>query len=366
LEFEIWDLGFRIWDLGFRTITMFFRRTASLPALIFWCRSLRHSLGAGIAVTKTFRTLATRGPAELRDTAEQIATDLESGETLEDALEKEKDRFPPLFRDLLSVGERAGHLPEIFGELEKFYSEQLTLRRSFLQQITWPVIQFFAAVLVIALLIWILGIIAENRGGDAIQPIGMGLTGAQGAITFLVVVTLFLGGLFLSYQLATRSFRHRAAFEAFLLKLPAIGPCVQAFALSRFCIGMRLTHETGMPVAKALRLTLRATGNAAFTAYEEPLVAAVKGGEEFTEALRRCPHFPEEFVETMAVGEVSGQISEVMERQAEYWREEASRKLKALTQGAAWAVWLSVAIMIIIAIFKIASFYMNALNQAAG
>jgi type IV pilus assembly protein PilC len=342
---------------------MVFRSTASLSALIAWCRSLRHSLGAGIAVTKIFRTLAARGPAELRDVAERIATELESGESLEDALEKEKDRFPPLFRDLAAVGERTGHVPEIFGELEDYYTQQLLLRRQFRSDITWPAFQFFAAVGIIALVIWILGMIAENKGGDAIAPIGMGLTGAKGAITFLIAVGLFLSGLFVAYRFLTSSFRHRAAFEAFLLKLPAVGPCALAFALGRFCIALRMTLETAMPAPRALRQTLRAMGNAAFNAYEEPIVAAVKGGEEFTEALRLCPHFPQDFIETIAVGEVSGQIPEVMARQAEYWREEASRRLKALTRGAAWAVWAAVAILIIVAIFRIASVYLNALNQ---
>jgi hypothetical protein len=55
-----------------------------------------------------------------------------------------------------------------------------------------------------------------------------------------------------------------------------------------------------------------------------------------------------------------------MIRQAEYYREEAARRLKDLTRYAGWSVYAFVALMIIGAIFKIGSLYFGAVNQAAG
>ena len=67
----------------------------------------------------------------------------------------------------------------------------------------------------------------------------------------------------------------------------------------------------------------------------------------------------------MAVGEESGRISEVMEHQAEYYEEEASRRLKLLGQVAAWGVWLLVAVLIIFAIFRIVHVvYLGPIDEA--
>jgi type IV pilus assembly protein PilC len=111
---------------------------------------------------------------------------------------------------------------------------------------------------------------------------------------------------------------------------------------------------------------LRAAGNAAFAEAEERVVAMVKAGREISEALRTCSAFPEEFIDIITVAEVSGQIPEVMIRQAEHYREEAARRLKALTRFSSIAVYCLVGVMLIIAIFRIASVYLNAVNAAAG
>lgn len=340
--------------------------SASLGGLIQWCRAFHHGLAAGLALVRVFRLQAKKGPRGMREMAERIAERLEKGETLEDSLEVEGDRLPKLFRELSAVGERTGHLPEIYEELGEYYEMQQSLGRQFRSQIAWPVMQFFGAVVVIALLIWVLGMIGESHEGGPIAPIGFGLTGASGAITFLLFVGLFMGGLYAVYMLITRGMKQRAAFEAFLLRLPAIGKCVEAFAMGRFCIALRMTLETGMPTPEALQQSLRATGNAAFGACESRVVTMIKAGREIHAALRTCPAFSEEFIEILHVAEISGQIPEVMVRQAEHYREEASRRLKNLTQYAGWSVYAFVALLMILAIFRIAGIYLGAIGQAGG
>jgi len=343
---------------------LFFSR--SLSGLIEWCRALKQGLGAGLSLVRVFQLQANKGPMAMRAMAERIAQRLQGGDALEDALDAEGETLPKLFREMAGVGERTGHLPEIFEELAEYYELQRKLGRDFRAQITLPVLQFFAAVFVIAGVMVILGMIADTRGGEAIAPIGFGLTGTGGAIIFLVAVGIFLGSLVGLYFFITRGLRQRTAFEAFLLRLPAVGPCAEAFALGRFCLALRMTMETGMSPQEALRLTLRATGNSAFAAHEPEIVAMIKSGEEITTALRKCPAFPEEFLNHVSVAEVTGQIPEVMIHQGEFYREESARRLKTLTTFAGHGVWAFVAILIIIAIFKLASIYFGALSQAGG
>jgi len=340
---------------------MFF--SSSLSALIVWCRAFAHGMSAGLPLTRVFQLQARKGPLPLRDVAERVAQKLEAGESLEDALEAEAARLPLLFRQLTTIGERTGHLPEIFAELGGYYELQRTLGRDFRTQITWPVLQFFGAVGVIALLIYILGIIAPARGGEAPAPIGFGLSGTQGAITFLVFVGLFLTSLVIGYWILTTRMRQKLAFEAFLLRVPVVGSCARSIALGRFCLALRLTLETGMPTADALRQSLRATGNAAFAAAEDRVAKRIKAGDEISRAIRMCQPMPDEFIEILAVAEVSGQVPEVMARQAVHYRDEAARQLKNLARFAGYAVYLFVAIMIVWAIFRIASVYFGMIGQ---
>jgi type IV pilus assembly protein PilC len=328
------------------------------------CRDLRHYLGAGLTVADAFRHQAKKGPAPLRAVAERVTAELERGHSLARALEREGDTFPPLLRALVDVGEATGMLAEVFAELEKYYTRQLQLRRQFLAQITWPVVQFLAATFILAALIFFLGIIKGRQGPNdpPYDPLGLGLYGAGGAATFLAVVFGTLAGLYGLYLLLTRRLKKGPAVDALLLRIPAVGLCIQAHALARFCLALRLTFETSMSVKEALRLALRATGNYAFAAESGAVELAVETGRDLTSILAGTGLFPEEFIHVVAVGEESGRLTEVLRHQGDHFHDESGRRLKALTRTTGFGVWLLVAIVIIWAIFRLYSSYLGALG----
>jgi type IV pilus assembly protein PilC len=332
-----------------------------LSALIELCRSLRHYLGAGLTLTDVFEQQARRGPARFRPAAARIAADLNQGDSLEDALKREAKLFPPLLLSLASVGERTGMLPEVFAELERYFQRQKELRNQFIARITWPVVQFVLAIGVLALLIFIMGQIGGP--GGRFDPLGLGLFGARGAAIFLGVVAAVLGGVYLIGVLLSRSLGGRVGVAKALLSVPAIGPCLQALALGRFCLALRLTTESGMPIGRALKLSLRATGNRAYAAAVEDVQRVVGEGHEITRALSGTGLFPADFERTIEVAEESGSLSEVLRHQGDHYHEEASRRLGALTALLGYGIWAMVGLFIIVAIFRIYSQYLNVLNR---
>lgn len=341
---------------------MFPSSRLSLSDAIELCRSLRHYLGAGLSLVDAFRHQAKSGAARVRPVASRIAAALERGDSLEQALQREQAVLPSLFVSLARVGEHTGMLAEIFGELEKYFLRQRKLWRQFIAQSAWPVTEFVLAVFVLAGLILIMGIIADTHGGQPLDPLGLGLAGPSGALIFLSVVWGLVGGLAVVYWLLTRRLGGAAAMEAFLLGLPALGPCLRALALARFCMALRLTTETGMSIVQAMRLSLSATGNAAFIARSEQIETDLRRGEEVTSALTRSGLFPETFRHMIAIAEESGTLDQVLAHQAEHYQEESGRRLAALTGLAGFAVYGFVGLVIIIAIFRIANWYISLLG----
>jgi type IV pilus assembly protein PilC len=344
---------------------MLFAARLPLSSLIELCRVSRHYLGSGLTLLDVFRQQAQRGPARVRPVAQRITAVLEAGDGLQQALKRESAVFPPLFLSLVGVGEQTGMLPEVFGELERYYLRQQKLRQQFLSRIAWPVVQFVLAVFVLAGLIWAMGIVANRSGvgGKPFDPLGLGLFGTSGALIFLSVVWGSLLGVAGLYILLTRSLRQRAAVDRLLLRVPALGPCLRALALGRFCLALRLTTETGMPIARAVRLALRATGNAAYAAASPVAESGVGAGDELTAALARTGLFPEDFQNILAVAEESGRLHEVLRQQAEHYHEESSRRLAVLTSVAGYGVWAFVGLCIIVAIFRIFGSYLSLLDS---
>jgi type IV pilus assembly protein PilC len=345
---------------------MFASSRLPLSAMIELCRVLRHSLGAGLALRDVFRRQAERGAVPLRPVAGRIAAELERGGDLETALKQNADAFPPLFASLAGVGEQTGMLPEVFTELEKYYVRQRELRNMFRARTLWPVIVFFLAVFAVAGLILVMGLIPQQTpgyGAVPYDPVGLGLSGPGGALIFLVVVFGTLALLAGGYFALTRLLDRKAGVDAFLLGMPLVGPCLRALALSRFCLALRLTLETAMPTTRALRLSFRATDNAAFLAKEDAAVAAVKRGDDLTLALAATALFPEDFRHILAVAEEAGRLNEVLRQQAEHYHEESDRRLRALTKAMVVGVSLLVGGLVVFFIFRIFSSYVELLNQ---
>src|SRR5262249_14722101 len=172
---------------------------------------------------------------------------------------------------------------------------------------------------------------------------------------FLLTVAVIFGGLFLIYFVATRALGQKAAVHRFLLSVPGLGPVLQALALSRLCLALHLTMDSSLSTPKAVKRSLWASGNGAYEACGDAVASDLKRGKEISVALGKHGVFPEEFVQAVHSGELSGQLPEVMGRQAEAYYEEASYKLTILNRIASFAVWAIIAILIIFAIFRIAT-----------
>jgi type II secretory pathway component PulF len=156
--------------------------------------------------------------------------------------------------------------------------------------------------------------------------------------------------------------QQRAAADRLLLNLPALGPCLYCVAMSRFTLALQLTLDSGLAIAKALRLSLKATANAAFAERADVVVQALKRGETLYEALADSRLFTIDFLNIVASAEEGGRVPEMMRHQAEYYQEETSRQLTTLTRVATGVVWVGYAGFMIWMIMRIAGVYLGALD----
>lgn len=335
-------------------MTLFRRLT--LTDLIELCRSLRFALNSGIMLREAMDLLATRGTRRVRLFAADVSKELKSGWSLQDALRKQTV-LPPMFTSLAIVGEESGNFPEVLHEMEKYYILRQKLRREFFEHISWPVMQFVAAILIVTLLIYILGILPQaqtaNTGEPPLDPLGLGLIGPRGAGIFFLSVCGIVVGLTLLVVLGRALLRRRAIVERVLLAVPLVGPCMRALAISRFCIAGRLMMETSLSILKTLRLALMATDNAAFIAEAPRVESSLRRGNSIVSSFTEARLFPERFLSAVGVGEESGRLTETLRHQGEEYDDEARRRLNWLTRLSSWLVWLGVAAILVTCIFRI-------------
>ena len=140
---------------------------------------------------------------------------------------------------------------------------------------------------------------------------------------------------------------------------------MRAFGIARFSWAFALTQQTGMPIARSLELSFRATNNGAFVGASPRVCEDVLEGEELSTALAHSRLFPEEFISMVAVAETSGTVPEALERLSPQFQDQARRSLSALAVALGWLIWLVVAVFIIVIVFAVVLSYVGAINRAA-
>jgi type IV pilus assembly protein PilC len=337
---------------------MFYKQLSSRQ-LADWCRAVATSLRSGVPLLKVIQTQASRSTGNLQKANQSLLEQLQDGESMGRALQGASGYFPALVVQLGKVGVETGHLPEVLRELEKYYRFQVTLRQRLIQQITWPLFQLVMAILVIALVIYLIGMLG---GADIL---GLGLLGGRGAMIWIGGWAALAGALWGGYELARTKFGQARRIDAILLRVPVLGNVLRSLALARMTLGLDLTLESGMSLKQAIPLSLAASDNALLADQAKPILSDIRGGSTLTDAFRTRQIFPEEFLDVLGNSEEAGKVPEAMRQLSAELAERAEHQLGLLNQALGWVVWMIVAGIIVFFILRIAmNAYIGPINEA--
>jgi type IV pilus assembly protein PilC len=328
------------------------------------CHRLAISAESGIDIRRIWQREAENARGRLKPLVEQVRDDVGRGTSLTTALAKTRRLFPRLFLELVEVGEQTGSTAEVFHRLSSHYEQQHRLKRNFLAQIAWPMIQLAAAVVVIGILIYIMGMLPK-AGGKQTDILGWGLVGVPGVIVYASVIVAILAVVAVIVYAIRRGKVWTRPLQHALIRLPGIGPCIEKLCLARLAWSLHLTLNVEMDLRRLVPLALRSTGNDYYTRHADQIVADVGSGMPLHDAFARTGAFPVQFLDPLAVAEESGQIVESMARLSRQYEEEAERATKTLAVLAGFAVWAIVAAVIVAMIFKLFGFYVGQINEAA-
>lgn len=333
-------------------------------SLALICRSLATMLHSGVDIQNAIRMTANKlSDKRARAGMDEVQKSIRSRGEIAPSMREQGKRFPKLVTDLVEVGEHTGSLPEVFRGLSRHYENNVRMKRQFMSSIAWPAFQLFAAILVIAMLIYVLGILQQGSTDSDLEFSIFGLEGFSGAMTWLFCSFGSMIALFIGYKLVMRNMAGRQFLDSFFLRIPVIGPCMRSFAIARFSWAFALTQQAGMSIKPSVEQSMNATANGAFITSKDLVWQRLHEGEEFTDSLAETRLFPEEFIQIVHVAETTGTVPEALDRLSPQFEEDAQRKLQALTAAAGWGVWCIVAVFVIFLIFSIALQYVGMLNK---
>ena len=321
-----------------------------LKELAGLCNRLAVSLDAGLDLRQIWRreveSEANR-PALVRQ-CQTILHAVEQGETISEGIDRAGEFFPPLFRELVGIGDVTCDLPDIFRVLHEYYQNRWKTRRDFLSNLSGTLTQLAGAIVTMGLFL-----------------IFMSAFGGWPASYFWIyfgTVVGIVGGV----TLVTRDFLRRAPWTQpiaqMAFKIPHLDKIVELLSLARLARSLQLTFNTGMDTFEALRFSLRSSMHPKITRKIGQIAEAVEAGESLYIAFLQTNVFRRDFLEMIHVGEISGSLVEVMGRIAVAYEDEASDYIRSFTKVLNFTIWLVFAIVLICLIFSLYSRYLGALQ----
>lgn len=248
------------------------------------------------------------------------------GLPLAEALRREPESFPPIYRAMIAAGESSGSLPQIAERLADMLEKQAAAKAKIVAALAYPIILSLMAIGVVTLLmISVVPRVVEQFDNAARQlPLltraVIGISQFMSAYWWVLGVVLALAVLGFLRVLTVPAFKYR--FDAFLLRLPFIGRLIRDVHAASLARTLATMIDARLPLVDGLKLSSRTVSNAVQRKALEQITEKVRGGTSLSTALREAGTFPPLLVYLASSGESAGRLGDMLERAADYLERE--------------------------------------------
>ncbi|HEY5549549.1 MAG TPA: type II secretion system F family protein [Coriobacteriia bacterium] len=305
--------------------------------ITIFSRQFATMIGAGLSLTKCLSILGqqTESPA-LRVIITQIGRDVESGQSLSDAMSKHPKVFPPIFVNMVRSGETGGVLDEVLNRVADHFEREEMIKGRIKSAMTYPIAMGSLVLLVlIAMLIFVVPTFQtmfSSMGGTLPLPTQILVNISEGARGLPGLLTVIFG---IAAVVAFRWWKGTEAglyaWDSIKLRMPVFGKLIRKMALSRFTRTFGTLVSAGVPILSALDIVGSTSGNEVIHRAVRKVRAAVKEGETIAKPLSENPIFPAMVVQMISVGEETGALDSMLGKVAEFYDEEVTAGVDGLT-----------------------------------
>ena len=286
------------------------RRAERLPFL----EALHDLTGSGLSAGEAVRLLSTRiKEPRLRTLCAGVWERISEGAPLSRALGGYPEVFDTGTVNLIQAGEATGSLNDTLSRLIAHLVEQRELRAQLMSALAYPVFMVFVSggviLFFLTFLLPRLQTLLSSLGGKMPASTKLLIGASQFALSIwgiMAVVAVVLA--LISFVGWRQTPAGRAQTDAWLLKLPLVGPFLVAQTVHSFSQTLSVLLENGITAAEALRMTEKQIANQVHRAAFNTATARVLEGEALSVALTRTGCFPDLVLDRLAIGENTGNV----------------------------------------------------------
>jgi len=311
----------------------------SLSEKMIFTRNLKVMIKAGIPLPRALKTLSGLTKSKKFEKAILgIMEEIMKGKSFSDTLAKYPDIFSDIFQSMVKVGEEAGTLEEVLGTLTLQMERQNEMKSKIIGALIYPAVIIMAMLGIgFLMLIMVVPQLAKtfDELGAELPPttkviifIGTFLANYWYLLPLIILVLVIL----LRRILKTKS--GKRIFDTLTLKIPIVSSLIKKTNSASMVRTLSSLITAGVPIVRSLEIISGAMGN---IFYKEAIIDAterVRKGSKLSEVLMKYENiFSSLVIQMIAVGEETGQTSDILGNLADFYEEEVTNSAKNLTSA---------------------------------
>jgi type IV pilus assembly protein PilC len=308
--------------------------------IVIFTRQFSTMINSGLPLVQALDILATQSenPA-LKDVCRQVVFDVESGNTLADAMRKHPKAFDELYVNMVAAGESGGILDTILLRLAVFIEKNDALVSKVKGAMIYPsVIMTVAGGAISILLIFVIPTF-QKMFGEAGVALPLPTQIVIAISKFLRTPPpapggwLLVGVAFFGYK-AIKKYKttpHGALkVDQIMLKVPILGDVIRKSAVSRFTRTLGTMISSGVSILEGLEITAKTSGNRVVQDAIMESRASIAGGDTISAPLKKSGVFPPMVISMINVGEQTGGLDEMLTKIADFYDGEVDTAVSGL------------------------------------
>jgi len=308
--------------------------------IVILTRQFSTMINAGLPLVQALDILANQSenPA-LKDVCRQVVFDVESGNTLADAMRKHPKAFNELYTNMVSAGEAGGILDTILLRLATFIEKNDALVSKVKGAMIYPgVIMTVAGLCISILLIFVIPTFQKMFGDAGVAlPLPTQIVIAMSKFLrtpppkpggWILVGVAFFGYRGLKKYYATSN--GQLTMDRLMLKVPVLGDVIRKSAVSRFTRTLGTMISSGVSILEGLEITAKTSGNRVVQDAIMESRASIAGGDTISAPLKKSGVFPPMVISMINVGEQTGGLDEMLTKIADFYDGEVETAVSGL------------------------------------
>ena len=313
------------------------QRAITTKDICIFARQLATMLESGVPLVQSFDIIGKghENPS-MAEMLLGIKLDIESGDTLAQALRKRPLYFDELFCNLVAAGEQAGILEGLLDKIATYKEKSESIKAKVKKALTYPIAVVVVAFIVTAILL----VFVVPVFKDLFDSFGANLPSftlwVMGLSDWMVAYWYYIvGGVIATVKIfgyfKKRSKKFNYFLDRLMLKIPIIGLILHKSAVARFARTLATMSSAGVPLVDALESVAGATGNIVYSTAVMQMREDVATGQSMQYAITQTNLFPHMVVQMLAIGEESGSIDKMLDKVADFYEEEVDNLVDNLS-----------------------------------